>query len=407
MFLFTTGIENSNPTIGNGTIRHDQLESCGFYKNWETDFNLCKEIGVNALRFGPPLYKTWLGDGKYDWEFTDLTMNWLRDSGITVIADLCHFGLPDWLGNFQNKDFPHLFGTYAHAFAERYPWVQFYTPVNEMLICALFSARFGWWNEQTKDDQSFVRALTNIVKANVLAMRAIKTVNYDVIFIQAEACEFTHNECIKGSEKARIKNEERFLSLDLNFSRPLSKEMEDFVYDNGMTFDEYRFFMHNRDLQESCVVGHDYYVTSEGYVRSDGNTQFAEDVCGFHELALQYHRRYNLPAMHSETNMAQGPNGDESIKWLKKQWRQCQFAMNHHQVPIIGFTWYSLTDQTDWDTALREKNDRVNPLGLYDLDRKIRPVGTEFKKLIEGYNYGKNVLTRQLRILQQSSGSAD
>ena len=45
-------------------------------------------------------------------------------------------------------------------------------------------------------------------------------------------------------------------------------------------------------------------------------------------------------------------------------------------VPIVGFTWYSLTDQMDWDTALREENGRVNPLGLYDLDRNIRPVGT-------------------------------
>jgi len=30
-------------------------------------------------------------------------------------------------------------------------------------------------------------------------------------------------------------------------------------------------------------------------------------------------------------------------------------------VPILGFTWYSLTDQVDWDTALRENAGRVNP----------------------------------------------
>ncbi len=27
-------------------------------------------------------------------------------------------------------------------------WVQLYTPVNEMFICATFSAAYGWWNEQ-------------------------------------------------------------------------------------------------------------------------------------------------------------------------------------------------------------------------------------------------------------------
>lgn len=51
-------------------------------------------------------------------------------------------------------------------------------------------------------------------------------------------------------------------------------------------------------------------------------------------------------------------------------------------VPIIGFTWYSLLDQVDWDTALREDNGNVNPLGLYDLDRRIRPVGIAYKELV-------------------------
>ncbi|HET7458974.1 MAG TPA: hypothetical protein VFJ74_15105, partial [Gemmatimonadaceae bacterium] len=52
-------------------------------------------------------------------------------------------------------------------------------------------------------------------------------------------------------------------------------------------------------------------------------------------------------------------------------------------VPIVGFTWYSLTDQVDWDTALREDNGRVNSLGLYDLDRKIRPAGEAYRMIIE------------------------
>jgi hypothetical protein len=37
----------------------------------------------------------------------------------------------------------------------------------------------------------------------------------------------------------------------------------------------------------------------------------------------------------------------------------------------------------DWDTALREKNNRVTPVGLYDLERRIRPVGQAYQKLIQ------------------------
>lgn len=51
-------------------------------------------------------------------------------------------------------------------------------------------------------------------------------------------------------------------------------------------------------------------------------------------------------------------------------------------VPIFGFIWYSLTDQVDWDTALREDNGHVNELGLFDLDRNIRPVGEAYRKLV-------------------------
>jgi beta-glucosidase/6-phospho-beta-glucosidase/beta-galactosidase len=59
------------------------------------------------------------------------------------------------------------------------------------------------------------------------------------------------------------------------------------------------------------------------------------------------------------------------------------YRLKEDGVPIVGFTWYSLTDQVDWDTALRENNGRVNPLGLYDLERRIRPVGQAYKRLID------------------------
>jgi hypothetical protein len=63
-------------------------------------------------------------------------------------------------------------------------------------------------------------------------------------------------------------------------------------------------------------------------------------------------------------------------------------------IPIVGFTWYSLTDQVDWDTALREPNGRINPLGLFDLDRKIRPVGEAYKKIIR--EWGEILPTRSV-----------
>lgn len=85
-FMFATGIENSYPmiTLPDGSRKRvDELEKCFHYKNWQLDFELVKSLGIDFLRYGPPYYKTHTGPGKYDWEFTDLTFNKLKELDIT------------------------------------------------------------------------------------------------------------------------------------------------------------------------------------------------------------------------------------------------------------------------------------------------------------------------------------
>ncbi|MBM6595709.1 family 1 glycosylhydrolase [Microvirga pudoricolor] len=383
-FMFATGIENSIPTINNGRTRIDQMEKCGHYKHWKTDFDLLKELDINVLRYGPPLHTTFAGPGRYNWDFADETFGEIRRRDIIAIVDLCHFGVPDWLGNFQNPDFPELFASYAEAFAQRFPWVQLYTPINEMFICAVFSAAYGWWNEQLASDRAFVTALKHIVKANVLAMERILKVRPDAIFVQSESSEYFHAENPAAIRPAEILNARRFLSLDFNYGRRVDSEMYEYVMDNGMTREEYHFFTGRSALRHHCIMGNDYYVTNEHRVRADGSTTSAGDVFGYDEITRQYYDRYRLPVMHTETNLMEGPRGDEAVNWLWKQWANV-LRVRNTGTPIVGFTWYSLTDQMDWDTALREENNRVTPVGLYDLDRNIRPVGRAYKQLIEDW----------------------
>jgi beta-glucosidase len=389
-FMFCTGVENSVPTIDQGRTRIDEMESCGHYTHWRQDFALVEELGIRTLRYGPPIHRTWLAPGRYDWEFADLAFAELKRLGIVPIVDLCHFGVPDWIGNFQNGDLPTLFEGYARDFAERFRWVQLYTPINEMYICAMFSARYGWWNEQLTTDVGFVTALKHIVKANVLAMRAILSRRPDAIFIQSESSEYFHAENPAAIRPAELLNSQRFLSLDLNYGRRVDSEMYEYLMDNGMTRDEYHFFLDNR-LKQYCIMGNDYYQTNEHRVSADGSTRASGEVFGYDEITRQYHDRYGLPVMHTETNLVQGPLGTEAVDWLWKQWANV-LRVRNDGVPVVGFTWYSLTDQIDWDSALRERNGNVNPLGLFDLDRNIRPVGEAYKQLIEDW---RNVLPTQ------------
>lgn len=378
--MFATGVENSSPTIQNGRRRIDECAKCNHYKFWREDLDCVEEIGARFLRYGVPLYKVLLGPGKYDWEFSDLIYADILRRDLLPIVDLCHFGVPDWIGNFQNPDFPDLFAQYAEAFARRFPWVQLYTPVNEMFICALFSGLFGWWNEQAKGDRSFVTALKHIVKANILGMEAILRVRPDAIFVQSESSEYFHAENPAAIAPAETMNSKRFLTLDLNFGRGVDSGMYEFLLDNGMTRDEYHFFLH-RNLKHHCIMGNDYYITNEHRVTADGRTYPSGEVFGYDEITRQYYERYRLPVMHTETNLNEGPRGDEAVYWLWKEWANV-LRVRNNGVPIVGFTWYSITDQVDWDSALREDKGNVNPLGLFDLNRKIRAVGKAYKQLI-------------------------
>lgn len=375
-FMFATGIENSYPKISGG-VRVDEMEKCGHYERWREDLELVREMHLHYLRWGPALHRTFQAPGRYDWEWTDEVLAELRRLEIEPILDLMHFGLPDWLGDFQNTEFPAYFSEYAGAFAKRHSHVKYWTPVNEILITALFSARYGWWNEMLTTDDSFVRATLNICKANLLAMRSILRHVPDAVFVQSESSEYTHSSQPDLLRKAEFLNERRFLPLDLTYGHPVSAEMYRYLTSHGMTEADYQFFM-NQNYRFRCILGTDYYVTNEHMLRPDGTTCASGEFFGYYVITKQYFDRYGLPIMHTETNIREDQG---AAQWLWKEWNN-MLQLRRDGVPIVGFTWYSLTDQMDWDTALREDARRVNTVGLFDLDRNIREVGRHYRRLI-------------------------
>lgn len=384
-FMMATGIECSYPTIRNGSYRVDELAATKHYERWREDLQLTRELGIRALRYGIPYHLINTGPDRYDWSFPDEVLPAMRQLEIEPILDLCHFGMPDWLGNsFQNPEFPEAFAAYARAFAERYPWVKFYTPVNEIFICAKFSALHGWWNEQASSERTFITATKHMVKASLLAMREILAIQPQAIFIQSESSERTHSVCgcQETLERVAWENEVRFLALDLLYCHEPQANIYNWLLEHGMSEKEFRWFMHH-GLHTRCVMGNDYYVTNERILQHDGSVMQVGEVFGWYLVTREYYDRYHKPVMHTETNRKEE---DDAVGWLWKQWQNL-LRMRAEGVPVIGFTWYSLTHQVDWDTTLREPNGHINALGLYDLDRKIRPVGEAYRNLIEEFNW--------------------
>ena len=374
-FLFATGIENSYPTLPGGR-RIDQMEKCGHYARWEEDFALVRDLGLGALRYGPAYYRTHVAPDRFDWESCDEPMARLRSLGVEVIADLCHFGVPSWLGGFQDPAFPVLFAEYARAFARRYPWVRYYTPVNEIFVCASFSALRGWWNECQASDAAFVRAIRNMCMAHELAVEAILSERPDAVIVQSESIEHFHPAGRGSVAEAERWNGLKFLSLDLTLGRELAPGMAGYLNAHGVTSNDLSFFRERRAAGQRWL-GLDFYPTCEHRVTSTGRQTTAHRGYGFRRLAAEYYARYRVPLFHCETNRI----SSLAVPWLAAQWDDI-LALRARGIPVHGFTWYSLTDQIDWQHALRVERNDVHPVGLYDLDRRARPVGEAYRALV-------------------------
>jgi len=378
-YMIATGIECSYPTVQGGR-RRDELEGTGHYTHWREDFELCREIGARYVRYGIPYYRTHVGPGRYDWEFADEVLPAMWDRGLIPIADLCHFGVPDWVGGFQNTDWPAHFAEYCDAFATRYPWIKFYTPVNEMLVCARFSGKLGAWNEQEKSEAAFVRAHANQCRATLLAIAAILEHRPDAVFIQSEVTEAYVQLAPEAKEKADFLNEMRFLTFDHLYGQTPSGGVQRHLLENGLGDDELRWFLaHGKAAAPHCIMGMDYYGVNEVVVQADVSLESQGQMLGWHAIARDYYTRCLLPMMLTETNAVDHGHG-ESARWLKQTWSQAHH-LRHQGVPVIGFTWYSLTDQIDCDIQIVEVRGHVTANGLCTLDRKLRDVGELFRKI--------------------------
>jgi beta-glucosidase/6-phospho-beta-glucosidase/beta-galactosidase len=379
-FMFATGIECSYPTIRHGHVRRDQLKECGHYDYWREDLRLVQQLGLKVLRYGLPYYKIHRAPGKYDWSFADEVMNEMQRLGIIPILDLLHFGVPGWLENFQNPELPVHFADYAEAVAGRYPWVRYYTPVNEIYVTAKMSAKDGAWNEQLRDDRAFVTALKHLAAASILATHGIARRRPDAVIVQSESAEYIHEATAEQSTEVKLINKQRLISLDLLYAFPPDADVFMYLSDNGLTREEYEWFMAGEPPGYQ-IMGNDYYGRNEKILKPDGSMCIAEDVMGWYQITREYYLRYRKPVMHTETNVF---DAEEAPTWLWKQWVNI-LRMRRDGVPVLGFTWYSLTDQIDWDIGLTKKRGTVNPCGLYDLKRQQRPVAAAYRALLEEF----------------------
>ena len=374
-FVAGTGIECSAPIIEGG-VRMDELAKTGHYEHVDEDIRLVRELGVRYLRYGIPIQLANPAPGRFDWDFADRAMGALRREGIVPIVDLLHFGLPDDVPGFGDTSFPERFAAFAAAFADRYPWARYYTPVNEPLITALFSARLGYWNERASDDRSFVRAMLNVARCAVRGSEEIRARRPDAVFLQSDSCEAYHPGHPDAIDRAAFLNELRFIGFELVYGRRLPEVIRDYLLANGGTADELGWFEeHGSDA--GCIAGNDYYDVSEKEVLADGSLRDCGVRAGYYRVGREYHERLGVPIMLAETNK----EGEEAVAWLHRIWTDA-LRLRADGIPIRGFIWYGFVNHVDWDSALTRNHGRENTCGLVSLDRVPNATHAAYSELI-------------------------
>ncbi|MDB4890015.1 MAG: dTDP-4-dehydrorhamnose reductase, partial [Gemmatimonadetes bacterium] len=153
-----------------GDAYHDQLAFSGHYDRPD-DIDRVAALGVRTLRY-PMLWENLAGcrDDDPRWRWYDAQLTRMRELGLDPILGLVHHGSGPRDTNLLDGGFADGLAMFARQVAERYPWVTRFTPVNEPLTTARFSALYGLWYPHRRDEASCLRAMLNQVRATRLAM---------------------------------------------------------------------------------------------------------------------------------------------------------------------------------------------------------------------------------------------
>jgi len=346
------------------------------------DIALFASLGIKALRY-PVVWERVAPHApeECDWSWTDARLNEIRRLGMRPIAGLLHHGSGPAYTSLIADDFVALFADYAQAVAERYPWIEDWTPVNEPLTTARFSTLYGHWYPHAQDERLFWVAFLNQIDGVRAAMARIREVNPAARLIQTEDLGQTYS-TPPLAEQAAFENHRRWLTWDL-----LTGAVD---HDHPFWPRFKRFGLQDRlkaMADAPCppdVVGVNHYLTSERFLdhrldrypphRRGGNDFVAyADVeavrvmnppaAGLAGLLEQAWDRYGLPLAVTEAH--NGCTREEQMRWTLEAWRAAE-RLNARGAEVRAVTAWALLGSYDWNSLLTEAAGHYEP-GAFDL----------------------------------------
>jgi dTDP-4-dehydrorhamnose reductase len=384
----------------------DQTQRSGHHDRIE-DLHLLSDLGMQAVRY-PALWERISPDDpdQRDFRWTDERLGELRRLGINPILTLCHHGSGPHYTSLVADDFAEGLARHAAAVAERYPWVRDWTPVNEPLTTARFSALYGFWYPHTKDEGAFWTALLGEIDATRLAMREIRKVNPEARLIQTDDLGYCHATEPFLAEAA-YQNERRWIGWDLLFGRvdrghPLWSRIAGHGLEDRL----------RRIADDPCppdIIGINHYLSSERLMdhrvelyphRSIADRKVAkvggiskvdvdairhreEGVLGLSVLLEQAWERYGQTIAITECHLA-GAREDQ-VRWFVEVWDAAE-QLRNKGVDICAVTAWSLLGSYDWNRMVTCQDGHYET-GVFDV-RTGTPRPTLLASVLKGLAAG-------------------
>lgn len=374
----------------------DQLQLSGFNES-EEYLQQIISLGIKVLRF-PVLWEQHQPDQEkqIDWTRTSKQLDLLRHNGIEPIAGLIHHGSGPSYTNLLEPCFPEKLADYARKVAEKFPWIRYYTPVNEPLTTARFSGLYGIWYPHKESECDFLKMLINQLKAVVLSMKVIREINPSAMLVQTEDLGKTYSTPLL-SYQANFENQRRWLTNDLLCGKVNSNHsFYNYLLQHGISLEELNFFIDNSCVPD--ILGYNHYVTSERYLDEklflypehlhggNGIHQYVDTeavrvphdhACGLKNLLTEAWDRYHLPMAMTEVHLH--CTREEQLRWFMHIYEECKMLLKNG-IDIRAVTAWSLFGAFGWNKLLTVKEGDYES-GVFDLrTRTGRP--TALAKMI-------------------------
>ncbi len=374
----------------------DQLDYCGHYRRGVKDIESIAQLGVSAVRY-PVIWERYHNASDISWSWLTRQLNSLRYYKIKPIVGLLHHGSGPIHASLNDPCFPGELEKYAARVAATFPWLEYFTPINEPLTTARFCGLYGFWYPHLKHAKSFAEILLNEMKAIVLAMRAIRKVNPAAKLIQTEDLGKTFSTELLRYQ-ADFENERRWLTNDLlcGFVSP-GHAMWDYFLWLGISQELLEFFLQNPCKPD--LIGVDYYITSERFLDetpgrypshtygSNGKHRYADVEAirvqhngkhGASVLLKECWDRYKIPTAVTEIHINGTP--EDQIAWFSYIWETC-LQLKSQGIEIRAATAWALFGSYGWSKLLTE-NFREYECGVFDVSSGI-PVSTPYTEFLK------------------------